>query len=298
MSSVKSEIIDQPVQQYISTQPFNNDIFSYTVTTNTTTLAVTGTLSANITGATAVTCPAGRILRDSGLRLYPGVNPGVNTYMIGVIDNQTLIAGYIDPNSPIYAVYSTQIPVFYANGVDPGPQGLPDQGPPVYTNGLVYALETITTNSFINAGTSINAGTHIDVSGMLYDNTGLVSAAGQNRVNLVSYIPASGSLNVTGQTINVDCGASQVIRINMTSASAGQTLTLNAINVKAGAQVYLTISNNNGGGGNSISVVFGNQFWEQPNGNLTAAANAAYTFLFVSDGTQFWEIGRTANNGA
>jgi hypothetical protein len=59
--------------------------------------------------------------------------------MVGVIDSITFLKGYIDPNSPVFAVSNNQIPVFYANGVDPGAGGLADEGQPVYTNGVVVS---------------------------------------------------------------------------------------------------------------------------------------------------------------
>ena len=129
----------QPARQYVSAVPFHNDLFSYTITTDQQTYVKTGTLYAPITGANATTCPAGRILRESGKKLYPGVHIGVSTYMVGVIDSITFLQGYIDPNSPVFAVSNNQIPVFYANGVDPGPGGMADKGQPVYTNGVVVS---------------------------------------------------------------------------------------------------------------------------------------------------------------
>jgi hypothetical protein len=320
MSSIQSALVDQPVRQFISTQPFNNDIFSYTVTTNRNTNAVTGDLSANIvdltgTRLTTTSAPPARILRESGLKLYPGVNPGVNTFMVGVIDTVTSIAGYIDPNSPIYAVYSTKLPGFYANGVDPN-TNIADAGPPVKTNGLVYALQsiqaatdisagtTIYANQSIHAGTYIKAGTYIsadqqiDLSGTLYTGTGLRSAGGQNRVN---NIPTY-TVVATGNSININCAAGQVQVVNLTSGGAGQSITLNAINVAAGAQLYLIISNNNPSLGNSISVTLGANLYELPGGALTANANSAYTIGFIASitpqgGIGLWEFGRTANSG-
>jgi len=314
MSSIQSALVDQPVRQFISTQPFNNDIFSYTVTTNRNTNAVTGDLSANILDLTGTllsttSAPAARILRDSGLKLYPGVNPGVNTFMVGVIDTVTSIAGYIDPNSPIYAVYSTKLPGFYTNGVDPN-TNIADAGPPVKTNGIVFALQSIeaatdisagTTiyagasihaGTYIKAGTDISAGQQIDLSGTLYTRTGLRSAGGQNRVNNIKTY----SVVASGNSINIDCAASQVQVVNLTSGGAGQSITLDAINVAPGAQLYLIISNNNGGGGNAITVVFGANLLEIPGASLSAAANSAYTIGFISNGTTMWEIGRTAPN--
>jgi hypothetical protein len=318
MSSIQSALVDQPIRQFISTQPFNNDIFSYTVTTNRNTNAVTGDLSANVLDLTgtllsATTAPAARILRESGLKLYPGVNPGIETFMVGVIDTITSIAGYIDPNSPIYAVYSTKLPGFYANGVDPNTQ-VPDAGPPVKTNGLIFALQSIeaatdisagTTiyagtsihaGTYIKAGTDISAGQQIDLSGTLYTVYGLRSAGAQNRVSLIKTYTSV----ATGNTVNIDCAASQVQKVNITSGGAGQSITLNPVNVAPGAQLYLIISNNNGGGGNSITVIFGGNTYDS--GNLTALANSAFTVGFVAAtspaGTYLWEFGRTANLGS
>jgi hypothetical protein len=310
MSSIQSALVDQPIRQFISTQPFNNDIFSYTVTTNRNTNAVTGDLSANILDLTgtllsATTAPPARILRESGLKLYPGVNPGVDTFMVGVIDTVTSIAGYIDPNSPIYAVYSTKLPGFYANGVDPNTH-IPDAGPPVKTNGIVYALESVqaatdisagTTiyagtsihaGTYIKAGTDISAGQQIDLSGTLYTMYGLRSAGGQNRVSLIkTYIAIA-----TGNIINIDCAASQIQKVDI-SGGAGQQITLTPVNIAPGAQLYLIISNS---GGNTLTVIFGGNTYDY--GNITALANTANTVGFISNGTYLWEIGRTANLGS
>jgi hypothetical protein len=151
MSSVKSVSSKQPTRQYISTVPFNNDFFSYTVTRNRQAHMDVGTLTAPIAGATIVSCPAGRILRENGKKLYPDVHPSIDTFMVGVIDSITLLSGFIDPNSPVFAPYSNELPVFYDNGVDPGVQGLNDQGAPVYTNGIVSAKGAIISNGQIRS---------------------------------------------------------------------------------------------------------------------------------------------------
>jgi len=139
MSSIRSNPSKQAARQYVAASAFHNDFFSYTVSKNVYTNVTTGTLASPIAGANSSTCPAGRILRESGKKLYPGAHPGVSTYMVGVIDSVTFLAGYIDPNSPIFAVSNNDIPAFYANGVDPGPGGLADEGQPVFTNGRIVA---------------------------------------------------------------------------------------------------------------------------------------------------------------
>jgi len=124
------------LKSYVAASPFNNDFFTYTVTTNPSTFKKTGALVANVPGATAVTCPAGRILRENGRKLFPGAHDGVTTLMVGVFDNQSMLSGFIDPNSPDFAVYNTDRPNYLADAVDPA-GGLTDQGPPVKTNGQV-----------------------------------------------------------------------------------------------------------------------------------------------------------------
>jgi hypothetical protein len=139
MSSVKSSSAKQAARQYVSTVPFHNDLFSYATSYNASTGITSGAISAPIAGANASTCPAGRILRENGKKLYVGAHPGVPTYMVGVFDSASMLSGYIDPNSPVFAVSNNQIPGFYANGVDPGVGGMVDAGQPVYTNGVVVA---------------------------------------------------------------------------------------------------------------------------------------------------------------
>jgi hypothetical protein len=137
-------ITNIPRRAYITTSPFNNDFYTYTTSTNPTTFVVTGTLAANVTGATAATCPANRILRENGKRLYPeGANPGVNTLMVGVYDAITGFKGFIDPNAPIFAVYNSDKSYQTPNGINPN-GGATDQGPPTFTAGNVTSTGIIT----------------------------------------------------------------------------------------------------------------------------------------------------------
>lgn len=154
-------------RSYISVSPFQANMFTYT--TQTVNFVTSGTLTAisSSLGATSTNCPKGRVLRENGRKLYPSANPGVTTYMVGVYDAQTLYSGFIDPNSPVFTVYNTDKSNFLADGVDPGPGGLTDNGAPVYTNSSVEARTTIT------AGTSITAGTNITADGMVYGKTGV-----------------------------------------------------------------------------------------------------------------------------
>jgi len=249
MSSVQSALAGQPRRQFVSSAAFNNDFFSYTLTTNPTTNVTTGDISANISGATAVTCPAGRILRESGLKLYPGVNVGVNTFMVGVIDTVTLLAGYIDPNSPIYAVYSTQLPGFYANGVDPGPQGLPDEGPPVYTNGNIVC-----------------------VSGNIVTQTGSILATAGLGYNATFGAVTQSSNKGTGVTLNTPVGD---ISMNAANLASQTSVTFTLTNSLVDVNDILVLSHTTGGTVGAYTL----------NSNCNAVGSAAITVRNITGGT-------------
>ena len=109
-------------RSYITTSAFNTSIYTYTTRLNTSNfkyegqLAVVSTLPSGA-ALSATNCPAGRILRELGNKLYPGVHPGLavgdtyngavvgttatNHYWVKVFDAITGVRGYIDPNNTI-----------------------------------------------------------------------------------------------------------------------------------------------------------------------------------------------------
>jgi hypothetical protein len=115
-------------RSYVSNGPFQNDIYTYTTALNPTTfrqegrLAIVGTSPGGVT-LTATNCPAGRVLRENGRKLYPGVNPGLavgdtyqgsvvgttttNHFWVGVFDAVTGVKGFINPNVPTFSVYNS-----------------------------------------------------------------------------------------------------------------------------------------------------------------------------------------------
>lgn len=144
MSSTSNPGFQEPAKlKYIATAPFNNELLTYTVTFNATTLQNVGTLVPN-PNATAANCPRGRILRANGKRLYPGANPGVTTFLIGVYDSQSLLSGFIDPNNYMFAVFNADKPQWLPDTVDFPLDGLGLQrGQPVFTTGDVIAGKQI-----------------------------------------------------------------------------------------------------------------------------------------------------------
>jgi len=280
MSSIQSALANQPRRQYVTAAVFNNDIFTYTLTTNPTTNVTTGAI-APVTGGDATLCPAGRILRENGQKLYPGVNTGITTFMVGVIDTITLRTGYIDPNSPIYGVYSTSLPFaptygvypnIQYNGVDPGPGGLGDEGPPVFTNGNIICV-------------SGNISTQ---TGSITSANGIVATTGQIRaaaVTTLTTIAAAGT--PTSQSIDPTLGAIFTIT-SSTSAPVGHTL--NAASAAAGSVITIIITTTTA---QNTTFTFGTNMFSA--GTLiTNGTSGKYSISFVSDGTNFYETARTA----
>lgn len=127
-----------PTRQYIATAAFTNYFFTYTLTEDPSTFIQSGRFDA-VSGASDAKCPKGRILRETGERLFPG-QPGVNTLMVKVLDPYTFLSGYIDPNAEVFAVYSTDKPSYMDEGYENNGTALPrHKGPSVYTSGDIIA---------------------------------------------------------------------------------------------------------------------------------------------------------------
>ena len=121
-------------RSFIAAAEFNTQFFSY-VTSVGRSGRVTGTLSP-VQGANAGNCPAGRLLRETGRKLYPDINPGITSAMIAVYDSVSFLTGYIDPNSATFALYNTDNSYSTPRGYIPFTSTL-NSGPPIYTQGPV-----------------------------------------------------------------------------------------------------------------------------------------------------------------
>lgn len=254
----------QPRKNYITTSAFNNDFYRYTTSQNPTTFVTTGTLSA-VVGATAANCPANRILRENGRRLYKDANPGISTLMVGVYDAVSGLSGLIDPNSQRYAVYNAEKSVYLDNGLDPNGATV-DQGPPIYTRGSVTALGGFTgpvRNATSTALTSITTN-----GAQTAQNVDL--SLGNVFTFVVS--PPSGVASITLNASNLTTA---------TTSSVGQTITL----VISATTVQNT------------TITFGTGFVKTGTLVVTAGAGPVtqyYVVTLTSDGTRVYEVSRTA----
>jgi len=143
--------------QYISTRTFNNVFYSYDIHSG---LTLNDDLNSD-------NCPPGRILKETGRKLYPGIHPTIKTIMTGVYDSVSFINGFIDANAGVFALYNAHRAPELIDGLDFNPRGEPKQdgvahkGQSVYTLGDVvaggqfYPIKTkdLTNNqsTFINA---------------------------------------------------------------------------------------------------------------------------------------------------
>lgn len=143
---------------YISTAPFNSNFFLYTYTqpSPANNFVGSGALSAvlNTSGnaVSAAECPAGRILRTNGKKLYPDAAAlSLTAYpdrtpLIGVFDYHSGFSGYIDPNATMFALYNVDKPIDSLSGT--AASGANNhKGMSVYTGGSVTAGTGITLNS-------------------------------------------------------------------------------------------------------------------------------------------------------
>ena len=201
-SIVRTGDQDQKQLEYIATDVFHTKFFSYTVTFNSTTLQQVGVLAVLPT-ATAVNCPRGRVLRATGKRLYPGANPGVTQFMVGVFDAQSQLSGFIDPNNYMFAVFNADKPIWLPDTVDYPVDGLGMQeGQPVLTNGDVIAGKQI-----------------------------------------IGGINALTTVTTTGPTVQtIDASLGQTFTIICTAPGGGAALTLNAATPAVGAFVRIAFT--------------------------------------------------------
>ena len=258
-----------PRRQYISTETFNNDFFTYTVTTDANGLQ-TGTFT-QVADATVTTCPAGRVLRDNGKRLHPGAHPNVTYAMIGVFDPQTFLSGYINPNSPIFAMFNSDKAYFadtdltaaagFGRGLDSNlsSNGLLNEGLAVFTNGNVIA------------GKQVYSDKRFSTTGAATATVGLPTAS----------------------TINVAAG--QLFYFVNPQAD----MVVNAINCSTiGTHAYVFLSNATFGS----SINFGTGFRPTAlvstglmNNISSLGPNRVNTIHFMGDGFGMTEVGRTLN---
>lgn len=250
MSSITASSLPQNAQSkrsYIATAVFNGSFYSYTSSLNAQNKFVY-TLAVN-PSATTGNCKAGHVLTENGRRLVPGANPGVTTYMAGVYDSSSGLSGFIDPNCSLFAPYNTNLPNFYARGVDPnlvvGPDGTTnDMGPSVYTSGTVTAEGGITS---VAGNVVATAGNVIATAGNIVATAGSVSANTTVTAQKFLTSPVATTVGSSGTPLTASSG-----RANL--SGSGYSTVVYTTQVTATSAVFVTINNATARG---VSVVPG-----------------------------------------
>ena len=230
-------------RSYLTTAAFNNEIWAYQTQLNSTSFKNEGRLVAATlpsgTALTAALCPAGRILREAGRKLFPGVHPGLvatDTWngtavgssvsytghmMVLVFDAVTGLRGYIDPNNEILTVYNSDRANDFVDATE-NPGGAPTRlGSSIYTAGnVVFAPSSIgTLTATGSGGTSFNFLTN---PGTLYTCTALASASNITPTG----IPVAGTMiiiRVTGVASAAAVTFSSPFKASATAAPAAAT---------------------------------------------------------------------------
>jgi len=188
------------LRSYISTDVFFNYIRSYETKFNSKNFKTEGRLTSPATlpgvptaairnvatkaDLISVDCPPGIILRETGRRLYPGQNPGLNegdvfdgevvgttstqTLWVMVVDNITGISVFIDPNDRVFSLYNSDKPlelVHPLEGVDGSRLGAP-----VYTRGDVIASGQVRSSIILEYDQSIFVGGSLTVDPKIGQN--------------------------------------------------------------------------------------------------------------------------------
>lgn len=137
--------------------------------------ALSAVLNTSGVAVTNLNCPAGRILRTNGKKLYPDAAAldatayPDRTPLVGVFDYHSGLSGFIDPNATVFAIYNVDKPIDSLDGT--AASGANNhRGMSVYTGGNVTAAGSITMGSgylneyrpLIAAGTGVLTLTSLD----------------------------------------------------------------------------------------------------------------------------------------
>ena len=218
MSSVVASKQAMSKMSYFAIAEFHNDFFAYSKTGLSTIVRSAGK------------CPRGRFLYENGRKLFPGANPGVFTYMVGVYDPVSFLNGFIDPNSKVFIPMGTfkphtaQIADVILGVFSRNPNGgEKDQAPGVFTlaNSQFGANVDISGNLTVLGTTTtedIGARGDVDISGNLivYGTTTLNDITVNN-------------LTIRGNATQIDMSDMTSEQFSITNNGTGPALIVNQL---------------------------------------------------------------------
>lgn len=299
-------------RSYLATETYNGDFFSYAVTFSNN--VYTGALSA-VTGANGTNCPQGRILHETGKKLYPSANPGIGQYMVSVFDPVNMLTGFINPNNPTFSLMNTDRPAYIADSPSGTGTGIvaSARANALYTrgdvlaggrfdlsgSGLIYGNLSTIGNQLIAGnlstignqavGGSENVRGSITSQSTITAAAGVFTTAGQVRVNSTQSLTSA-----AGASLVINPTLCQVFDITLTPSAGGQTTNVTSSNesLVTGGVIYLIVSN---GTGFSTTIDFGANFKTLSGGVSTVANGQTNTYSFFCNGANFFQISQCIN---
>jgi hypothetical protein len=215
MAAIPKTSRNLPRRSYIALRPYNNDFFFYATSLNAA-LATVGTFSA-VPGATATNCLQGAILIETGKKLYAGVQPNVNTYMVSVFDYANGLTGFIDPNGSAFSPQNTDRPYTIASPGSNTVDQYADRGPPVFTRGNIFGQS----NLDISGSGHIYGSLRVDAGQIVYQGENIYGTANLfGNANVASTMTTS---NLTVQTGKVFLNNRITGRAQLTSGAVTVT---------------------------------------------------------------------------
>jgi hypothetical protein len=209
-----------PRRSYLSTAAFNAAIYSYS------TALVNGTYVGTLAvlpAATAANCPQGRTLHETGKKLFPGANNGVNDYLVSVYDPLSMLTGFINPNDTVFSLMNTDRANFFLDGTNGTGTGLsaPARANALYTRGDILAGGRLD----ISGNTLIYGNiTDIRTVNDIADGASMVVTAAQIAAGIVTATLS------TGRNIQLPTAASIVALLG---SAVGTTIEFTYINLAA-----------------------------------------------------------------
>lgn len=275
-------MLNTPRRTYISGRVFNDAFYKLVGPDDNGLYSLNG-----VTGATAGNCPQGRVLRENGKKVYPDQYKGVSIYLVGVYDEQSFLSGFINPNSPSFAVLNTDMPTYLTSipgeGGAEDTNGLPNKGNAVYTRGDVIADGNLVVNDVSGVGSTV--GGDLEVGGNL-DVSGSIS---------FNFVALTLTANAT-TTYNFGANKSTFYKVSMTPSAGGETQTIATTTfLPENSIVYMEFINTPNF---ATTVAFGAGF--NTTASISLAANAtpgttknAVTVIFICNSSKFHEISRS-----
>ncbi len=187
---------------YIATMAYPSNIFQYTQSQDAN-FVTQGYLSSlkDLTTGTASNCSKGRVLVETGERLFPG-QPGISTFMVKVTDLNSKLSGYIDPNCQAFAQYNDNRPVETIDGYD-------------------------TSGNVTHRGAGIFTLGNIAIQGKLDVSGGILSAGFVGQTSIEVGISAAGTNQATAYALT-----KQINKLSTVSAGQGVVLPTGTVGMR------------------------------------------------------------------